>query len=196
MHVEVREQNAGISYLFPSCEYQESNLRLSGLAGNTCSESTCPTTYFKDFIFNCVCVWKREDCIPHRGHKMSDSLALELQVVLSYLMWMLRFELGSSAKLVLLSPEPSLQPQTLFFETGPLTGSVGWTKVGWLANFPGISGSLPPQHWDSHLAFYVYGGDRSICPHAFMRNTLANEPSPNFQLFKDCFNELSYCGYT
>lgn len=53
----------------------------------------------------------RRSAGAHRGQKKaSGSLGMEIQVALRCLMWMLRIELGSSARIVDDVDDPSLQP--------------------------------------------------------------------------------------
>lgn len=54
----------------------------------------------------CVSVWvSSHECSTHGGQEDIGPLELELQVVVNCPMWVLRIELGSSAKAVL-APNP------------------------------------------------------------------------------------------
>lgn len=63
------------------------------------------------FVFMCVCVFAYVHVGAHRSEKkVLGPLELELQVALSYVLWVLRTELGSSARASHLKAEPSLLP--------------------------------------------------------------------------------------
>lgn len=111
-----------------------------------------------------MCVWTSPACGVHRGKKRTvDPLELELPMLVSY-------NVGKGNKTWVLSgrtanthtTEPTLQPSTLCFETGSVTGPGAHYWLARLAS--GTYLSLTPQFWNYRLKivapgfFYGYWG--------------------------------------
>jgi hypothetical protein len=52
------------------------------------------------YVYACVPTWVYVHCVAHRGQTLSESLGLELQLFMSYLIWMLTTKPGPSLRAV------------------------------------------------------------------------------------------------